>query len=337
MIDQKKTRIGIAFGSGSARGWAHIGIVQALAQMGIHPDIITGCSIGSIVGAAYANRRLKDLEQGVSSLSKLELMRYFEINFSLRGFVNKERLSNFFTKFMCDENQQIENLVLPYGAVATDLDTGREVWFTEGKLMDAIWSSIALPGLFAPFFFKDKWLVDGSLSNPVPVSLCRALGADIVIAVNLSSNVLRNNSNKTTISPSVPKPVDDSGNTPKITAITTPEKNGNKLVSSMAASLREYSSALLPSTSQTPPKPAPPTSPSLLDSITGSINIMQDRITRSRMAGDPPDIVLSPRVAHIGLLEFYRAVEAIEEGQNCVQRMSAEIRTLLPEAASITV
>ncbi|MEZ5449463.1 MAG: patatin-like phospholipase family protein [Thiolinea sp.] len=310
-------KIGLALGSGAARGWAHIGAIKQLQAMGIHPDIVTGCSIGAIVGAAYVVDNLDKLEKAVLGLNKLEMMKYFEFNLSLNGFVRQEKLRQFFHDHVCARQQSMEGLKKPLATVATDLYTGREIWFTQGPVMEAVWASIALPGLFPPVRHEERWLVDGGLVNPVPVSLCRALGAETVIAINL------NNRRRKPIQQPVPEtaaPVPVVHDEKPVEADIPAERN---LVSNVTASLLEYSSTLF----QTAKNDS--AAPSLLDAMTGSINIMQDKITRSRMAGDPPEILLNARVGDIGLMEFYRAAEAIEEGRQCVLRMQAEIEHIM--------
>ena len=183
-------RIGLALGSGSSRGWSHIGIINALSKIGVIPEIICGCSIGAVVGASYAADNLDELEFWANSLTKLEVARFFELNLSLRGFVNTDRLHAFLQKYVCNENVKIENLAKIFATVSTDLETGREIWFTKGSVIDSVWASISMPGLFPPIRNQGRWMVDGALVNPVPVSVCRALGADIVIAVNLNGDIL---------------------------------------------------------------------------------------------------------------------------------------------------
>jgi len=302
-------KIGLALGSGSARGWAHIGVIRELARMGIEPQIICGTSIGSLVGAAYVSDSLDKLEEWVCSLTKLETVRFFNINMSLNGIVDRDRLHEFLNRYVADDDKLIEALDHKrYAAVATDLETGKEIWLTQGSLMEAVWASISLPGLFPAIRNNDRWLIDGGVVNPVPVSVCRALGADLVIAVNLNSDIVSKHSSKGTES-SDPAPT-----------------VGNGFVDKLADVVREYATAVFP-----PSKPAEEQPPSLFEAIAGAVNITQDRITRSRLAGDPPDIVLSPRVAQIGLLEFYRAAESIEEGKRCVQRLAPEIRHLMDQ------
>lgn len=294
-------KIGLALGSGSSRGWSHIGVIRALADHGIAPDIVCGTSIGALVGASYVSGNLDHLEAWVRSLTKFETARFLELSPSLKGFVNTERLRHFLRAQVASENSLIEQLDKKYASVATELETGREVWLTQGTVLNAVWSSISLPGLFPAIKNSNKWLVDGGLVNPVPVSVCRALGADIVIAVNLNCDIVGKHFQNTN---SVVK--------------------RNRGVSGIITDwVTEYRASVF-SNSKSKDQP-----PGMFDAIASSVNIIQDRITRSRMAGDPPDILLSPKLSHIGLLEFYRASEAIIEGRACVQRMLPEIKHVL--------
>ena len=295
-------RIGLALGSGSSRGWAHIGVIKALSELDIHPQVVCGCSIGSIVAAAYVSGNLDKLEQWVRSLTKVELARYIELNLSLNGFVDTEKLHEFFLQCVCREDESIEDITVKFASVATDLETGREVWFTSGPLIDAVWASISLPGLFPPLQHQGRWLVDGGLVNPVPVSVCHALGADIVISVNLNGGVVGKHF---------------------IQKQDEPATDSNHVLERLSRAVNKYSPDIFRDDEE---KVSPP---GLFEAIAGSINIAQDRITRSRLAGDPPDIMLSPKLSHIGLMEFYRAKETIQEGEQCVMRMMPEIRHVL--------
>lgn len=301
VIVDSKLKIGLALGSGSARGMSHIGIIKALAELGVVPDVISGTSVGALVGASYVADKLDTLEEWACSLTKYEEMKFFDINASLNGFVNVDRFHSFLRENVAGDEAFIEDFSKKFAAVATDLDTGREVWLSEGSLTQAVWASISLPGLFPAIKNNDRWLVDGGLVNPVPVSVCRALGADIVIAVNLNGDIV--GKHRRVVEEVIKK---DEGVAAKLTDL-----------------VREYSGSLFPVT-KTDHQP-----PGLLDAIAGSFNITQDRITRSRLAGDPPDIMLSPKLSHIGLLEIYRAREAITEGEECVKRMMPEITYML--------
>ena len=300
-------KIGLALGSGGSRGWSHIGIIKALAKHGVEPEIICGTSIGALVGAAYVSNNLNQLENWVCSLTKFETARFFEINASLNGFVNTEKLNTFLSQYVAGHSLQIHELDKKFASVATDLDSGREIWLTQDSLLNAVWSSISIPGLFPAIKHDNNWLVDGGLVNPVPISLCRALGADIVIAVNLNGDLVTQNNFK----PNTPS------NSNKA------KSSDSSMVGRISNFVTEYTNSLFPA-SNTEDKP-----PSLFEAIANSVNITQDRITRSRMAGDPPDILLTPKLAHMGMLEFYKADEAIAEGRGCVERLLPEIKHVL--------
>ena len=294
-------KIGLALGSGSSRGWSHIGIINELAKIGIKPDIVCGTSVGAMVGAAYVAGNLKKLEDLACSVTRLDVARFLEINTSFSGFVNTERFHNYLNENIASDNDNIEDLPKTYAAIATDLETGKEVWLENGSIVQAVWSSMALPGLFPAIRHDNRWLVDGGLVNPVPVSTCRALGADIVIAVNLNGDI---------IGKRFSKPVK--------------QKNGIVTVGEKITELvKEYTyiSLFEPENIEQPP--------SLLNAIAASVNITQDRITRSRLAGEPPDIIISPKLSNICQLELYRAEEAISEGRACVERELHEIKHLL--------
>ncbi len=300
-------RIGLALGGGAARGWSHIGIIQALEEMGLRPDVIAGCSIGSIVGAAQAAGNLQRLKDWVLSLRRRDVATFFDIGWGGKGLVDTERLQKFLHEYVVDENRLIEHLQARYGSVATDLGNGREIWFTEGPAMKSIMTSIALPGLFAPVRHNNRWLVDGGLVNPVPVSLCHALGAEVVIAVNLNADILGKHLNlkKDDIAAS------------------------SGFMDGLLGTIKSYSANFFPGNREASP-------PGMLDVLASTVNITQDRITRSRMAGDPPDILIEPRLAHIGLLEFHRAEEAMNEGRESVRRLRPAIEYTMEHAARIS-
>src|SRR4051812_39115353 len=180
---RRKPKIGLALGSGSSRGWAHIGAIRALEERGVKPDIICGTSIGALVGAVYASGQLDALETWVTGLAWTKVVRLMDITWR-GGLIRGQRLFNIFRATFQDRD--LSELPMPFGAVATELSTGREIWLRHGKLLDVVRASIATPGLFTPVVHDGTVLVDGGLVNPVPVSMCRALGADLVIAVDLS-------------------------------------------------------------------------------------------------------------------------------------------------------
>jgi len=291
----RRPKLGFALGAGSARGWAHIGVLRALAEAGFKPDLIAGCSVGAFVGAAFAAGRLDQVEAWALGLDRRGMFRLAD--FGLRGgLIKGERINEVFREQFVES--EFSDLPIPLAAVATDLHTGQEVWLREGKVSDAIAASIAVPGLFRPVRQDGRYLVDGSVVNPIPVSLCRAMGADIVLAVDLGSDL-------------VGRYVRDSD---RLT----------RTGSFMSRVLPRYNPT---SDRQAEPEVAPP---SLVETLVGAINIMQLRIARSRLAGEPPDVLLAPRLGQLGLLDYHRAEHAIAEGRDEVTRMLPVIRNALP-------
>lgn len=284
----REPRVGLALGGGAARGWAHVGVIRALEQAGIRPHLVCGTSIGALVGAAYAAGELEHFEQWLLGLGITNVFSFLDVSMN-GGLIKGDRLIEFFRSNFID--RPIKDLAMPYAAVATALHTGAEVWLREGSTVEAVRASIALPALFAPVLHEGRLLVDGGLVNPVPVSLARAMGADVVIAVDLSSDIIGRNLREEY-------------------ALEVPRAE----VSEWKRKLQESISALIPAQRDDEPK-----LPSVLDVVTSSINIMQVRISRSRMAGEPPDVIVAPRLAHLGLLDFHRAKEAIEEGERAVE------------------
>jgi len=297
-MEKQIPSIGLALGSGSARGWSHIGAIHELNRIGIKPDIVCGSSIGALVGASLACDQLDALENWLRDLSVRDIIKLIDISLSRGSLIQGNKLAQAFCNFVDDVD--IENLTLSYGAVATDLNAGREQWFRSGPLLEAVRASIALPGLFPPKQHHGRWLVDGGLVNPIPVSMCRAMGADIVIAVNLNSELPGNRARS-------------AGREGRLALQMLQSELIQKIVDSLTP-IKEHIGAILPSDNQTNRIPG------MLETMLTSIDIMQDRITKSRLAGDPPDILISPHLAHMGLLEFDRSEEAIKEGALAVQR-----------------
>ena len=282
-------KIGLALGSGSARGWAHIGVIEVLKENGIRPEIVAGTSIGAIVGASYAAGRLEQLKKQVLDLNKLAWATYFTPSTSLDGWINHGRLKNFLEDAGISPKAGFDSLKKSFGCVACDLESGKEKWFREGNVFEAVWASMAMPGVFPAVRLSNRWYIDGGIINPVPVSLCRAMGADIVIAVNLNADILTRT---------------QAWEAPEGAILKKVKKTARKI-------LPEH---LVPFTDG-------PVPPKALENVSRSINIAQDIITRSRLAGDPPDVLITPRLAQIGLFETYRGPEAIEEGRLATERM----------------
>lgn len=307
-------KIGLALGSGSARGWAHIGVIQCLQEAGIRIDIVCGTSIGALVGGSLAGNFMDGLEKMVRSLTWPDIIGFMDLLFPRSGFIEGDKITNHFRRNFSDAD--IEELAIPFAAVATDIVSGREIWLQDGSLMDAVRASISMPGIFTPCKYKDYWLVDGGLVNPVPVTLCRAMGADVVVAVNL-------NSDRIGLFPHVSRGSQKNKNSnarKKVTGRFTSFLNKNFLPAGKGSSQKvlddEYS---------------------IFDVIAASVNIMQDRMTRQRLAGDPPDLLISPRLSHIGLLEFNRAAEVIEEGRRAMTLMLPMLKAIVKNTGEKTI
>src|SRR5881275_2468492 len=291
--------IGLALGGGAARGFAHIGIVRTLVAHGIVPNVVVGTSIGAVVGGSYAAGQLDRLEQWARGLQPRNIFSYLDIRLNGSGLIGGDKLAAQLQAAIGDT--MIEELPLKFATVATEVRTGHEIWLTRGRMVDAIRASYALPGIFSPVLIGDRWLVDGALVNPVPVSAARALGAEIVIAANLSSDVF---THSTTIYshgalPREPAeiPVDASEGEP---APTPPKRRFGKFFSPERTVKREFFGG--------------GGRPGISSVMVDAFNIMQDRITRARLAGDPPDLLITPRVGQIGWFDFHRADDLIAFG-----------------------
>ena len=297
--------VGVALGSGAARGWAHVGVLEVLQEEGISLDIVVGSSSGALAGAFYAIGELEMLSDWGIRLDWRETMRLLDIRPTGGGLIQGERLMAFL--FENRRDVLIEDLPMPFAAVATDLDSGREVWLREGPLTTAVRASIAIPGLFSPVRHGGRWLVDGGLVNPVPVAPCRALGADVVIAVNLNGDLVARRRARR-------------ANPGRGRA----GKARSELIEALTRKIAPSGGFVVEQLLGTGPE-----RPGFFDVVLGSINIMQDRLTRSRMAGDPPDVMVVPQLPGIALLDFNRAEEAIEEGRRSMRRMLPVLRGLI--------
>jgi NTE family protein len=300
--------IGLALGGGAARGFAHIGIIRTLMAHGIVPNVVVGTSIGAVVGGAYVAGHLDTLEEWARGLQPRNVFGYLDIRLNGSGLIGGEKLA---AQLEASLGQTlIEDLPAKYASVATEVRTGHEIWLTHGRIVEAMRASYALPGIFSPVLIGDRWLVDGALVNPVPVSAARALGAEIVIAANLSSDVF---THSTTIYAhgqpvKVPETVIESN---------PPKRRFGKFFSPERTVKREFFGG--------------GGRPGISSVMADAFNIMQDRITRARLAGDPPDLLITPRVGQIGWFDFHRAADLIAFGARAAERALDSIADAIPD------
>jgi NTE family protein len=295
-------KIGIALGGGAARGWAHIGVLRALAQYGIVPDIICGTSIGAVVGGCYAAGRLDELEGFARDLTKRKIFGYLDFNLSGSGLITGQRVMERLENHLKDV--QIETMDTKFVAVATEFGTGQETWISRGSLVQAMRASYALPGIFKPVQINNRWLFDGALCNPVPASVCRALGARYVIAVNLNADACGRGNRYT-----------------EVDGLAQPEA-GTEVHEAPPPPSRFSARNLLKRQLFGGPNSGPGISTVMVDAF----NIVQDRIARSRLAGDPPDVIINPRLSGIGLFDFQSADALISRGMAAAQREVEDIK-----------
>jgi NTE family protein len=289
-----KAKIGLALGGGAARGWAHIGVLKALVAAGIEPDIIVGTSIGAVVGGCHAAGQLESLEEFARELTRRRVFGYLDFNFAGTALINGQRVCDRLERQLGDLH--IEDLDPHFTAVATELGTGHEIWLSRGRLTDAVRASYALPGIFRPVKINGRWLFDGALVNPIPVSVARAHGARYVIAVNLNFDIC----GRGTIVPHLE---------PDIAEDAEPSTNGRGMRGLLKRQVLGKSEA----------------TPGISTVMVEAFNIVQDRIARSRLAGDPPDAMINLRLSDIGLFDFHRADELIRRGEEAAKRHLAEM------------
>ncbi len=292
-------KVGLALGSGSARGWAHIGVIRALADAGIEIKYIAGTSIGSLVGATFALNKIDVLEDFARKLDWKQIVSFLDVTFPRSGLIDGEKITDFFRGHV--REMDIEELPLRYCAVAADLATGREVILNDGDLIEAIRASISVPGIFTPVKKNGSFLVDGGLVNPVPVSVVRNMGADYVIAVDLNADII------------------DMGSTNGITPVDSslenvvdpPPPQKWRITQDLTNRFNEFSSPVLSQVRQWLRRDPVP---NIFEVLTTSINIMESQITAIRLTTDPPDLLVQPKLGHMRFMEFHRAEEAITEG-----------------------
>lgn len=308
-------QLALAMGGGVARGWAHIGVLRTLLQAGIVPDMVAGTSIGAIVGGCYLAGRLAEIEDWARSVNRLRAVGYLDFRVGKAGLIGGERLARELDRHL--GRRRIEDLATPFVAVATDLVTGHEVWLRRGRMVDILRASFAVPGVFPPMQMDGRWLVDGALVNPIPVSVCVAAGARMVIGVNVNGEVGRRVRKPGALLQQSATAFDEDAVVEAAIKAEREQRGRTGLSGLGGLGL----SGLMRQVFRRDPN-----TPSLLGVMVSSLGIVLDRATRARLAADPPDIQITPRVGHIGLAEFDRADELIARGEQAAQAAIPDIK-----------
>ena len=308
---KKKQKIGLALGSGSARGWAHIGVIEALTEAGVEIDCVAGTSIGAVVGAVFASGNLDSLKEVVLQFDWKQILGFLDVVFPKSGLIDGKKVTDFLRHHM--QEKAIGDLATPFCAVSTNLADGQEVVISKGDLIEAVRASISLPGIFTPVKKDGMVLIDGGLVDPVPVSVVRAMGADYVIAVDLNSDIVsKRRSGKA--SPSVPSKRDPGAGLERIAGSTVLAELNKKV-----AALRQQAMTQAGQWLSRDPMP------NIFEVLQESIHIMEARITETRLRLDPPDLLIQPNLGHIRLMEFNRAQEAIDTGYRETMRKAGDL------------
>lgn len=302
--------LGLVLGSGAARGWAHVGVLKALNEIGLKPDIITGCSVGALVGGAHLIGALDAFEAWARELKPLSALEHFTLKVHRGGLVDTAPAFKAFREF----DRNIEDLEIKYAAVATDLATGEEIVITKGSVIDAARASSAIPVVFHAVQYGHRWLVDGALANPAPVSVARDLGADVVLSVDLNA---------------VPRVLDRFDNKkPGLPALPDPKLPAKPGVSGAVAKLIEDTQAAIKQQIDFARARAD-AAPHLFETAYAAADIFQMHLARARAVADPPDVCLKPDMRDAMPTAFDRADEFIEEGYRTLMAERETIEALL--------
>lgn len=291
--------VSLVLGSGGARGYAHIGVIEEIERRGYEIICIAGSSMGALVGGVYAAGGLAEYRDWVKGLSKFEIFRLLDIAFT-RGTIRGERLFQRLNDII--GNPTIEDLPIDYTAVATDIVRQKEVWFQAGPLQTAMRASVAVPGFFTPYVHEHRILVDGGVLNPLPIIPTVASHADLIIAVDLNARDPRHD----VLDLPDNAYLNRSGISDSWSLGSTPNGNGNGNGSNGNGCATPYGEGA---------KRGPPRVGGRIDVLLDSVEVMQGSLAQYKIAGYPPDLVISIPHDLCHFFEFYRATEVIEVGR----------------------
>ncbi len=312
--------IGLALGCGASKGWAHIGVIEALEEAQIPIDFIAGSSVGGYIGALYASRSLGNLKEFLLRMDGKKIFSYFDVVFPKSGLLNgSKRVEELYSMHTKVEN--FEELDIPLVMVATDLEGGKKVVLKSGSIIKSLRATMSYPGLFAPVRINNRWLVDGGLVDPVPVGLTRAMGADVVIAVDLNSRIVSRSTNPVETVQDI-ETDDKIHKSPSLISVKRNElvKKMTDFYEGVESSLRHRKNEILYRDSETP---------DIIETVMTSISIMQERITRVNLAVDKPDILIQPRLGELKMMNFDQVEHSVEQGYISVQETLEDIQNML--------
>lgn len=320
---KSRKSVGLVLGSGASRGWAHIGVIRALEEANISIDYIAGSSVGAYVGAIYSSGSLGSLEKFLLEMDGKKIFSYFDVVFPKSGLLNgSKRVHELFSMHTDAEN--FSDLYIPVMMVATDLERGKKVILKSGSILKALRATMSYPGLFEPVRMGGRWLVDGGIVDPVPVGLARAMGARVVIAVDLNSRIVSHSKAYGTVM----KEEDPSQIVPD--TLAEEDETRNELVKKMSAFYENIENSLRQKTSDFLHRDVTP--PDIVETVMTSVGIMQERITRTNLAVEQPDILIQPRLGELKMMNFDKIKHTIEEGYVGASEKMEDIKILLETA-----
>jgi len=303
-------KVGLVLGSGASRGWAHIGVIEALQDAGIPIHLVAGCSVGAFVGAIFASGGLEQLKRYVIEMDGESMFSFSDLTFIRSGLLDgNKKLKELFC--MHSDKKDFEELEIPLKVVAADMHSGDQVILDSGDLLKALRASMSYPGLFAPVRHKNRWLVDGGVVDPVPVGVARAMGADLVIAVNLDSELISHRRHRKS----------------EVVSEIKISQVQNEFLKNLISRYEAAENLIRNRLELQKNKEANP--PGTWQVINATIQIMQDRITRANLAVNPPNILITPRLGDLKSLGYDQVEHAIEEGYFATQNKASDIRMLL--------
>ncbi len=288
-------KIGLALGGGGAKGFAHIGVLHAFKDAGIECDVVTGTSVGALVGASYAAGRLLELEEKSAKIKLVEIPKLLSPTWSKKGMFSGKNILELFGEIIPVNN--IEELSIKFAAVAADLESSSTVVFSSGEISKALRASISIPAIFTPVLDGGRVLVDGGVLEPLPIAQARELGAEYIIAIDLFGNENTSESLKTQ------KEVFPEG------------------INSALNYFKTLSEKFLLSSDG-----EGEATPHIISIIEKTLSLSQKQLTELRLKEYPPDIIISPPVANVGVLDFHQGAPVIEIGRKAAEEIIPKIK-----------